>query len=68
MIDATPAQLCARNGGYPGPSKIVLRAGRPLTLARRLDRSFFFDQSGWLAAHLGLAAIALLLTESQDRA
>ncbi len=36
------------------PSKIVLLAGRPLELARRHGRPFFFDQGGRLAARLGL--------------
>ncbi len=36
------------------PSKIVLLAGRPLELARRHGRPFFFDQGGRLAARFGL--------------
>ena len=37
------------------PSKIVLLAGRPLELARRHGRPFFFDQGGRIARRLGLA-------------
>ena len=37
-----------------GPAKIVLLAGRPLDLARRHGRPFFFDQGGRLAERLGL--------------
>ena len=36
------------------PSKIVLLAGRPLELARRHGRPFFFDQGGRLAARFAL--------------
>ena len=36
------------------PSKIVLLAGRPLDLARRHGRRFFFDTGGALAARFGL--------------
>ena len=36
------------------PAKIVLLAGRPLELARRHRRPFFFDQGGRLAARFGL--------------
>ena len=36
------------------PAKIVLLAGRPLTLARRHGRPFFFDQGGRLKERLGL--------------
>ncbi len=38
------------------PSTIVLLAGRPLDLARRHGRPFFFDQGGRIARRLGLAA------------
>ncbi len=41
---------------HVAPAKIVLLAGRPLELARRHGRSFFFDQGGRLAARFGLAA------------
>ena len=37
------------------PAKIVLLAGRPLDLARRHRRPFFFDQGGRLAARFGIA-------------
>ena len=36
------------------PTKIVLLAGRPLKLARRHGRPFFFDQGGRIARRLGL--------------
>jgi len=36
------------------PAKIVLLAGRPLDLARRHGRPFFFDQGGRLAERLDL--------------
>ena len=44
------------------PSKIVLLAGRPLDLARRHARPFFFDQDGRLAARFGIAATPSLIT------
>ena len=40
--------------GHRERSKIVLLAGRPLALARRHGRPFFFDQGGRLAARFGL--------------
>ena len=43
------------------PSKIVLLAGRPLDLARRHGRPFFFDQGGRLAARFGIAATPSLV-------
>ena len=45
------------------PSTIVLLAGRPLDLARRHNRSFFFDQGGRLAARFGLAATPVLMEQ-----
>jgi len=45
----------------PGPATIVLLAGRPLELARRHGRPFFFDQGGRLAARFGLAATPVLI-------
>ncbi|MCY3703628.1 MAG: hypothetical protein OXG16_13220 [Rhodospirillales bacterium] len=47
------------------PSTIVLLAGRPLDLARRHNRPFFFDQGGRLAARFGLAATPVLV-EQED--
>ena len=44
------------------PSKIVLLAGRPLELARRHGRPFYFDQGGRLAARLGLRFTPSLVT------
>ncbi len=41
---------------HVAPAKIVLLAGRPLDLARRHGRPFFFDQGGRLAKRFGLAA------------
>ena len=46
---------------HEGPAKIVLLAGRPLDLARRHGRPFFFDQGGRLAARLGLTATPSLV-------
>ena len=45
------------------PSTIVLLAGRPLDLARRHNRSFFFDQGGRLAARFGLAATPVVIEQ-----
>ena len=46
------------------PSKIVLLAGRPLDLARRHGRPFFFDQGGRLAARFGIAATPSLVNRA----
>ena len=46
---------------HAGPAKIVLLAGRPLDLARRHGRPFFFDQGGRIAARLGLTATPSLV-------
>ena len=51
----------------PGPATIVLLAGRPLALARRHGRSFFFDQGGRLAARFGLAATPVLVEQAGRR-
>ena len=40
---------------HVGPAKIILLAGRPLALARRHGRPFFFDQGGRLANRFRLA-------------
>ena len=53
--DAEIAWALELAGAGDGPAKIVLLAGRPLELARRHGRPFFFDQSGRLARRLGLA-------------
>ena len=45
------------------PSTIILLAGRPLELARRHNRPFFFDQGGRLAARFGLAATPVLVEQ-----
>ena len=47
--------------GHARPSKIVLLAGRPLELARRHGRAFFYDQGGRLAARFGIAATPSLV-------
>ena len=47
----------------PGPATIVLLAGRPLDLARRHGRPFFFDQGGRLAARFRLAATPVLIEQ-----
>ena len=47
----------------PGPATIVLLAGRPLDLARRHGRPFYFDQGGRLAARFGLAATPVLMEQ-----
>jgi len=47
----------------PGPATIVLLAGRPLDLARRHGRPFFFDQGGRLATRFGLAATPVLMEQ-----
>ena len=48
-------------------SKIVLLAGRPLALARRHGRPFFFDQGGRLAARLELGATPSLVEQAGRR-
>ena len=45
------------------PSTIILLAGRPLDLARRHGRPFFFDQGGRLAARFRLAATPVLVEQ-----
>ena len=66
FIDGTrPAKVAwaldrIRTGGRP--ATIVLLAGRPLALARRHGRPFFFDQDGRLARRLALRATPTLVT------
>lgn len=48
----------------PGPATIVLLAGRPLDLARRHGRPFYFDQGGRLAARFGLAATPVMVEQA----
>ncbi len=55
FIDGTREIEVAWALAHERPSKIVLLAGRPLELARRHGRPFFFDQGGRLARRLGLA-------------
>ena len=52
---------------HPGQAKIVLLAGRPLDLARRHGRPFFFDQDGRLAARFGLAATPSLVEQAGSK-
>ena len=49
------------------PAKIVLLAGRPLELARRHGRPFFFDQGGRLAARFGLRLTPSLVEQAGTR-
>ena len=49
------------------PSKIVLLAGRPLSLSRAHGRPFFFDQGGRLAGRFGLTATPSLVTREGSR-
>ena len=46
-----------------GPSTVVILAGRPLELARRHGRPFFFDQSGRLANRFGLGATPVVVEQ-----
>ena len=48
-------------------AKIVLLAGRPLDLARRHGRPFYFDQGGRLAARFGLAATPSLVEQAGSK-
>ena len=48
-------------------AKIVLLAGRPLDLARRYGRPFFFDQGGRLAARFGLAGTPSLVEQAGSK-
>ena len=45
----------------PGPTKIVLLAGRPLDLMRRHRRPFFFDLGGRLKERFGVRATPTLM-------
>ena len=49
------------------PAKIVLLAGRPLELARRHGRPFFFDQGGRLSSRFGLHFTPSLVTREGAR-
>ena len=49
------------------PSKIVLLAGRPLELARRHGRPFYYDAGGALAARFGIAATPGLVAQAGTR-
>ena len=46
------------------PARIVLLAGRPLDLARKHRRPFFFDQGGVLASRFGIAATPSLVGQA----
>ena len=52
--EAEIAWALARARASGRPAKIVLLAGRPLDLARRHGRPFFFDRGGRLARRFGL--------------
>jgi len=52
---------------HVGPAKIVLLAGRPLDLARRHGRPFFFDQGGRLAARFSLIATPVVMEQEGVR-
>ena len=54
FVDGRRAAEIAWALAHDRPSKIVLLAGRPLELARRHGRPFFFDQGGRLAARFAL--------------
>ena len=58
------AWALAREDEGGRPARIVLLAGRPLELARRHRRPFFFDQGGVLAARLRLAATPSLVGQA----
>ena len=62
FIDGTRGVEIAWALAHERPSKIVLLAGRPLDLARRHGRPFFFDQGGRIARRLGLAATPTRVT------
>ena len=47
----------------PGPVRIVLLAGRPLDLARRHGRPFYFDQGGRLAGRFGIEATPVVIEQ-----
>ena len=61
------AWALAREKEIGRPAKIVLLAGRPLELARRHGRPFFFDQGGRLAARFGIAATPSLVAQDGTR-
>ena len=63
FIDGTREAEVAWALGYGPPAKIVLLAGRPLDLARRHGRPFFFDQGGRLAARFGLRFTPAAVTQ-----
>ena len=67
FIDGTRPVETAWALGHAGPAKIVLLAGRPLELARRHGRPFFFDQGGRLAARFGLRFTPSLVTREGAR-
>ena len=58
------AWALAREADGGRAARIVLVAGRPLELARRHRRPFFFDQDGVLAARFGIAATPSLVGQA----
>ena len=63
FVDGRRAAEIAWALAYERPAKIVLLAGRPLDLARRHGRPFFFDQGGRLAARFGLRFTPSLIAQ-----
>lgn len=63
LIDGRRDAEVAWAMGHVTPAKIVLLAGRPLDLARRHGRAFFFDQGGRLSHRFGLAATPVLIEQ-----
>ena len=63
FIDGRRGEEVAWAVGHVTPAKIVLLAGRPLDLARRHGRTFFFDQGGRFAEHFGLAATPVVVEQ-----
>ena len=68
FIDGTREAEIAWALAHAQPSRIVLLAGRPLDLARRHARPFYFDQGGRLAERLGLRFTPSLVTRDDTRA
>ncbi|MDE0409778.1 MAG: type-F conjugative transfer system protein TraW [Alphaproteobacteria bacterium] len=67
FVDGRRAAEVAWALAHDRPAKIVLLAGRPLDLARRHGRPFFFDQGGRLAARFGIAATPSLVEQAGSR-
>lgn len=63
FIDGTRSVEVEWALGQAVPSKIVLLAGRPLTLESAHGRPFFFDQAGAFAERFGLSATPSRITQ-----